>query len=284
MKRLKSSEKMNEKLLAKIGLNRYESSVYLTLLKQDSMEASKLSHASKVPVGKIYEVLKALKNYELVEIQPSRPQRYRAVDPKSAFKLMYKRKEEEILNELKMLKETFDEIERELYKDNSPQNIETVVWPDKFRNNEVNETVDSYFEKIEREVCVVIHIKYKPGRSELYDASAPTFSKAFLSLVQRGIKIKILDPGSQLLPSLKELIDSIEDLSFKRYIKDLMEVRILETEYNFTIIDSKITLIDIEDQFNMSRNLGMTRIYDESYAKRFKTKFDELWTKGESFL
>jgi hypothetical protein len=28
----------------------------------------------------------------------------------------------------------------------------------------------------------------------------------------------------------------------------------------------------------------MTRIYDESYAKRFKKKFDELWTKGELFL
>jgi len=248
------------------------------------MEASKLSHASKVPIGKIYEVLKALKNYELVEIQPSRPQRYRAVDPKSAFKLMYKRKEEETLSELKMLKETFDEIERELCNDNSPQNVETVFWPDRFRNNELNEIVDSFFEKIEHEICVVINIKYKPGRSELYDASISTFSKAYLSLVQRGIKVKILDPGSQLLPSLKELIDSVEDLSFKRYFKDLMEVRILETEYNFTIIDSKITLLDIEDQFNMSRNLGMTRIYDESYAKRFKTKFDELWTKGELFL
>ncbi len=275
---------MNEKLLAKIGLNKYESSVYLTLLKQDSMEASKLSHASKVPIGKIYEVLKTLKNYELVEIQPSRPQKYRAVDPKSAFKLMYKRKEEETLNELKMLKETFDEIERELCNDNSPQNVETVFWPDRFRNNELNEMVASFFEKIEHEICVVIHIKYKPERSELYDTSVSTFSKAFLSLVQRGIKVKILDPGSQLLPSLKDLIDTIEDLSFKRDFKDLMEVRILETEYNFTIIDSKITLLDIEDQFNMSRNLGMTRIYDESYAKRFKTKFDELWTKGESFL
>ena len=275
---------MDEELLAKIGLNKYESSVYLTLLRQDSIEASKLSHASKVPIGKIYEVLKALKNYELVEIHSSRPQRYRAVDPKSAFKLMYKRKEEETLNELKMLKETFDEIERELCNDNSPQNVETVFWPDRFRNNELNEMVASSFEKIEHEICVVIHIKYKPERSELYDASVSTFSKAYLSLIQRGIKVKILDPGSQLLPSLKELIDSIEDLSFKRYFKDLMEVRILETEYNFTIIDSKITLLDIEDQFNMSRNLGMTRIYDESYAKRFKTKFDELWTKGELFL
>ena len=275
---------MNEKLLAKIGLNRYESSVYLTLLKQDYMEASKLSQVSKVPVGKIYEVLKALKNYELVEIQPSRPQRYRAVDPKSAFKLMYKRKEEETFNELKMLKETCDEIEKELCNDNLPQNVETVFWPDRFRNNELNEMVDSFFEKIEHEICVVIHIKYKPERSEIYDASVPTFSKAYLSLIQRGIKVKILDPGSRLLPSLKELIDSIEDLSFKCYIKDLMEIRILETEYNFAVIDSKITLLDIEDQFNMSRNPGMTRIYDESYAKRFKTKFDELWTKGELFL
>jgi len=255
-----------------------------TLLKQDSMEASKLSHASKVPIGKIYEVLKALKNYELVEIQPSRPQRYRAVDPKNAFKFMYKRKEEETLNELKVLKETFDEIERELCNDNLPQNVETVFWPDSFRNNELNEMVTSSFEKIEHEICVVIHIKYKPERSELYDASVSTFSKAYLSLVQRGIKVKILDPGSQLLPSLKELIDSIEDLSFKRYFKDMLEVRILKTEYNFAIIDSKITLLDIEDQFNISRNLGMTRIYDESYAERFKTKFDELWIKGELFL
>lgn len=231
------------------------------------MEASKLSHSSEVPIGKIYEVLKALKNYKLVEIQPSRPQRYRAVDPKSAFKLMYKRKEEEILKELKMLKETFDEIERELCNDNSPQNVETVFWPDRFRNNELNEMVASSFEKIEHEICVVIHIKYKPERSELYDASVSIFSKAYLSLVQRGIKVKILDPGSQLLPSLKELIDPIEDMSFKRYFKNL-EVRILETEYNFAIIDSKITLLDIEDQFNMGRNLGMTRIYDESYAKR----------------
>jgi hypothetical protein len=62
-----------------------------------------------------------------------------------------------------------------------------------------------------------------------------------------------------------------------------MEVRILETEYNFTIIDSKITLLDIEDQFNTSRNLGMTRVHDESHAKRLKTKFDELWKKGELF-
>ena len=275
---------MNEELLAKIGLNKYESSVYLTLLKQDSMEASKLSHASKVPIGKIYEVLKALKNYELVEIQPSRPQRYRVVDPKIAFKLMYKRKEAETLNELRILKETFNEIEKELFSDNSPQNVETIFWPDRFRNNEVNEMVKSFFEKIEHEVCVVIHSKYKPGRSELYDASAPIFSKAFVSLVQRGVKVRILDPGSQLMPLLKELIDSIEDLSFKCNFKDLMEVRILETEYNFTIIDSRITLLDIEDQFNMSRNLGMTRIYDESYAKRFRAKFDELWAKGELFL
>ncbi len=274
---------MNEELLAKIGLNRYESSVYLTLLKEGFMEASKLSHVAKVPIGKIYDVLKDLKNYGLVETKPSRPQKYRAVDPKSAFKLMYKRKEQEALNELKMLKETFDEIERELCNDNSPQNVETVFWPDNFRNNELNEIVDSSFEIIEHELCVVTPIKYKPERSEQYDASVSTFSKAYLNLIQRGIKVKIIDPGSKLLPSLKKLSDSI-DISFKCGFKDLMEIRILETEHNFVIIDSKITLLDIEDQVDMSRNLGMTRIYDESYAKRFKTKFDELWTKGELFI
>ena len=54
-----------------------------------------------------------------------------------------------------MLKQTFDEIEKELCNDNSPQNIETIFWPDRFRNNELNEMVTSYFEKIEHEICVV---------------------------------------------------------------------------------------------------------------------------------
>lgn len=274
---------MDEKLLANIGLNKYERSVYWTLLKKGDLEASKLSQLSQVPIGRIYEILRDLNKYGLVEIKPSRPRKYRTVDPKIAFELMYKRREEEALNELKLLRETFAEIERQLSNGDSPEHVETIFWPDKFHDNELEETVNSFFKDIEHEICVVTPLKYKPGVSEQYDESMSIFSKAYLNLAQRGIRVKILDSYSQLLPSIKELINSIEDESVKSNVQKFMEIRILETEHDFVIFDSKTIFLDIEDQINTGTSLGMTQIHDESYTKRFKAKFDDLWTKGKRF-
>ncbi len=274
---------MDEKLLANIGLNKYESSVYWTLLKKGDMEASKLSQLSNVPIGRIYEILRDLNKYGLVEIKPSRPRKYRTVDPKIAFELMYKRREEEAFNELKLLREAFAEIERQLSNDDSPKDVETIFWPDKFHDNELKETVNSFFEDIEHEICVVTPLKYKPGVSEQYDDSMPVFSRAYLNLAQRGIHVKILDSHSQLVPAIKELVNSIEDESLKSNVQKFMEIRILETESDFVIFDSKTIFLDIEDQINTGTSLGMTQIHDESYTKRFKAKFDDLWTKGKRF-
>ncbi|KXS42912.1 MAG: hypothetical protein AWU59_1380 [Methanolobus sp. T82-4] len=274
---------MDEKLLANIGLNKYERSVYWTLLKKGDLEASKLSQLSRVPIGRIYEILRDLDKYGLVETKPSRPRKYRTVDPKIAFELMYKRKEEEALNELKLLREALDEIERQLSNGDSPERVETIFWPDKFHDNELKETVNLFFEDIEHEICVVTPSKYKPGVSEQYDGSMPIFSRAYLDLAQRGIHVKILDSYSQLLPSIKELVDSIEDESIKDHFKEFLEIRILETKHDFVIFDSKTLFLDIEDQINTGTSLGMTQIHDESYTKRFKAKFDDLWTKGKQF-
>ena len=274
---------MDERLLANIGLNKYERSVYWTLLKKGDLEASKLSQLSRVPIGKIYEILRDLNKYGLVEIQHSRPRKYRTAEPKIAFELMYKRREEEALNELKLLRETFAEIERQLSNGDSPKHVETIFWPDKFHDNELKEMVNSFFEDIEHEICVVTPLKYKPGVSEQYDDSMSVFSKAYLNLAQRGIHVKIIDSHSQLLPSIKELINSIEDESVKSNLQKFMKIRILETTHDFVIFDSKTLFLDIENQINTGTSLGMTQIHDESYTKRFKAKFDDLWTKGKRF-
>ncbi|WMW22820.1 helix-turn-helix domain-containing protein [Methanolobus mangrovi] len=275
---------MDEKLLANIGLNKYERTVYWMLLKKGELEASKLSQLSRVPIGKIYEVLTDLNKYGLVEIKPSRPRKYRTVDTKIAFEVMYKRREEEALNELKLLREAFAEIEQQLSNDDSPKHVETIFWPDKFHDyDELKETVNSFFEDIEHEICVVTPSKYKPGVSAQYDDSMSVFSKAYLNLAQSGIHVKILDSHSQLLPSIKELVTSIEDEYVINNLQKFMEIRILETKHDFVIFDSKTLFLDIEDQINTGTSLGMTQIHDEAYTKRFKAKFDDLWTKGKRF-
>ena len=85
----------DEKLLRDAGLNKYESSAYLSLLKGGVVEAGELSRNSKIPMGKIYEVLKTLEDLGFIEVQMSRPKRYRAIEPKIAFDNFYSRKEDD---------------------------------------------------------------------------------------------------------------------------------------------------------------------------------------------
>ncbi len=75
----------NEQLLQEVGLNAYEAAAYLSLLKLGVSEASDIYRDSEVPYGKIYSVLESLAGKGFVEVQASRPKKFRAVDPELAL-------------------------------------------------------------------------------------------------------------------------------------------------------------------------------------------------------
>lgn len=97
------------------------------------------------------------------------------------------------------------------------------------------------------------------------------------------MELAILVYSSTSFEKINELANSIEDESVKDCLKEFLEIRILETKHDFVIFDSKTLFLDIEDQINTGTSPGMTQINDQSYTKRFKAKFDELWTKGKRF-
>lgn len=82
--------------LRRIGLTEYEAEVYLTLLNLGSASASDISKKCKVPVSKIYEVIRLLSNRGLVEIQPSRPKKFHPLDPAKTIKPHIKRIKSEL--------------------------------------------------------------------------------------------------------------------------------------------------------------------------------------------
>ena len=90
---------MNEKLLSdmkKFGLNEYESKVYITLTEFGPSNPAPISDRCRVPLSRIYETLRSLKNKELVEFGFNSKQ-YKAVDPVYGLRRLLENKRQHIL-------------------------------------------------------------------------------------------------------------------------------------------------------------------------------------------
>lgn len=68
--------------LPELGLNRYEESVYHTLITEGPLTAKELSNFTGIPYGKIYEVVDALAIKGYITLFPSKPLRCQATEPR----------------------------------------------------------------------------------------------------------------------------------------------------------------------------------------------------------
>ncbi|MCZ7370243.1 MAG: hypothetical protein O8C66_07015 [Candidatus Methanoperedens sp.] len=70
------------------GLTKYESDVYLTLLRLGSADANLISSTSGVPLGRIYGILSSLQDKRIVRSQETRPRKFAAVEPGTSLKYL----------------------------------------------------------------------------------------------------------------------------------------------------------------------------------------------------
>jgi sugar-specific transcriptional regulator TrmB len=79
-------------LAISLGLSPYEARAYLVLLERGESKASQIATASRIPRGRIYEVLESLHAKGLVSVVSAKPLRYRSV----ALKAFIERRREEL--------------------------------------------------------------------------------------------------------------------------------------------------------------------------------------------
>src|SRR3989344_5483706 len=76
--------------LLELGLNKYESQVYLGLICEGSATARNLSDITSIPYGKVYEVINSLATKGFLIVLPSKPMRFKAVQPSNALGSLHK--------------------------------------------------------------------------------------------------------------------------------------------------------------------------------------------------
>jgi HTH-type transcriptional regulator, sugar sensing transcriptional regulator len=85
-----------KRLLQDIGLNAYEAAAYLSLLKLGVSEANVVCKDAEVPYGKVYTVLESLAGKGFVEVQASRPKKFRAINPDMALDFFFEKRKKNL--------------------------------------------------------------------------------------------------------------------------------------------------------------------------------------------
>lgn len=275
----------NERALRDLGLTKYEASAYSNLLKEGITGAQELSRKSNIPVGKIYEVLSNLNNMGLVEFQRSRPRKYRAIKPTIALNNLFTKKEEETKNELENFKLKVAELETRFSDISQPDHTEVQFWSTLIGEEDIIKNLKSMLDETEKEI---LHVK--PGKiSKLllekkcidHGSLIPLVIDEFIKAVEKDVKIKTIIPQEIFVTGLKEKIDQVQDTMLRAMIKKNMEVRVLNCDYDFILIDEYITYIPIPDPTQPKKVFGELKVYDKEYAGKLKDKFEELWVKGQ---
>ena len=85
-----------ERLLLRLGFTETEARVYTELLRKGTATAGELARATRHSRTQVYEILEKLQHRGLVESHPSRPLRFRALDPVVALPAFTSHKKREL--------------------------------------------------------------------------------------------------------------------------------------------------------------------------------------------
>ncbi len=224
-----------------LGLNKYESDCYETLVKLGKATAYKISESSGVPYGRIYDVLNSLVSKNLIKIIPEKIKKFVPATP------------DVLLESLKKKEKELQEIKKELEKAKKIYS-ETLTEPVEIVKGQRN------FYKIIKGIPAAKKYQYSFKFSSEWN---PFFVKKTKENIERGVKLKILAKYDE---NTKENI--------KKWKKNFPELKIKKFEFDNiagSIIDDKLVWIALIE----SNETIIIR--DKNFAKLMRKLFELAW-------
>ena len=261
------------KLLKEIGLSAYESAIYLSLLKLGVSEASTIYKDAEVPYGKVYSALDSLVEKGFVEVQRSRPKKFRGVKPDIALDRVIKKKESEVEKELEALKLKTDELKKILMTTSSLKTKDEIFWATAVTETDIKKVVISLFSEARESSCVVPHSLGMPVLTVIFDE--------FVRSLERGVKVKML-----VSPQFNNFVSflSRKDEKTLEVLKKNLEIRaVRSTNSYFGIIDNNLVILLQPHPLDKDRLISVVKIWDADLAKSLRKEFDIMWKVGKIF-
>lgn len=275
-------------LLEALGLTKYETNAYLSLLQLGVSDARELSRASGVPTSKIYETMVRLEALGLVEVQASRPRKFMAREVGEALDELKnaKRKEfEGLLKSLPALETRLKIRARTSPKDSTFWSV-TTSWHD-FANKHLAKAAEAKEE-------VLIYVDLSGCFGDLLQAMrAGTEPKAF-----DEADVRILEAIRNIRKHLKN-----DKVSFRILVgagpddKEAARAWVMSTtgtpkfhpkfriaepgRQQFIVLDREGVVLLLMNPARLGTPLGSTFAQDPSLAREIMGAFNELWDRAE---
>ncbi len=77
-----------EAMFKHLGLTRYESKALLTLIGNGKCTADRVTSLAGIPLPRVYDTMNSLARRGFVSVSKTRPEVFRAIDPKRLFEIL----------------------------------------------------------------------------------------------------------------------------------------------------------------------------------------------------
>ncbi len=260
--------------LRDLGLSEYEARAYRALLTTGPTTAKELSQVSDVPMGRIYDVLNSIEQYNLVRSQSaSRPKKYVAVEPETALDRLLEDKKRELAEK----ESQYEAIVSELVGSLEPsETVEERFWtaavgPD--------ETADLLVERL-------------AAADERIEMVASTFSQQF-DVDRLGERVaaeletaldRDVDVSLLMRP---QLVDDLPDSVGRRYRRSLapherFDCRTsADVSGSFTVIDDIEVCIEVAHPLRAADSFAMIDLKDRDFAADVLGEFEPRWERAD---
>ncbi|MFX1508261.1 MAG: TrmB family transcriptional regulator [Promethearchaeota archaeon] len=271
MKKISDYEEMTPQELEMLGLSNYESRAYLTLLSAGIRTAKEIANESKIPFGRVYDVLTSLEDKGLADTQDSRPKKFVAKEPKIALNNLLKMKRAE----LQTLTTKAAVIEEKLSNLHATKPEDSLFWSVALGEK----AIGRYIEKIsetEKELQTILNIRVaaRIPQKEIIENLISTMK----FLIENGVSVQILLSG--ISPgSLEETF--LASIAHFFILLDKAEVKRTElTPTAFDIIDSEKILLKVMNPVKPDEFFAWIFVWQKKLAMELKPKFQELWSNA----
>jgi sugar-specific transcriptional regulator TrmB len=244
------------------GLENYESKALEILLKE-KLSLRELSRKAKIPFGKIYSVIKGLKEKNLVMENNSRPKLVYVENASEIISRLIKEKQEKEKAMIEKIREIAIGIDKE-------RNRTTKFFQMGISDEERKKIQLRSFEEAEEEVLQILNIYHNP---DINRTSKTVYEGEIEKAIGRGVIFKAIYPKNIELPKILAELNkkNPEKFQVKRFNTDFVRC---------DIIDGKKVLIKLA-QKDVRNSGGVLFIENEKLAENLERIFAAFWDQAD---
>ena len=260
--------------LRDLGLSEYEARAYRALLKTGPTTAKELSRVSDVPMGRIYDVLNSIEQYNLVRSQSaSRPKKYVAVEGETALQRLLEDKKQELKEKEQQYERIVDELSGEL---ETTDPVEETFWTAAVG---ASETVDLLLERLAAADRSLVMVATTQGQQFDMDEVGDLVVEELEDALTRGVDVRLL-----MTPAL---VDQLPESVGERYQSSLADHENFEVRTSknvsgtFNLIDGTEVCIEVPHPLNVDDTFAMIDLKDREFTASVDEEFSPRWSEAE---